>query len=256
MPKMKKFTCVNCQKESEKEVKHVNYADKNGLNLFCSKECSNQFKTKRKKIKCAHCGKEILKSQKDIKKSKSGNVFCNKSCSAKFNNTKRIASKKTKAKIGRSLSTNPDNYVYDKLNNCLHCDKKLKNSQKKFCSNECFHNYNKDQYIKKWLNGEKIVKKDIEHIAKPIRNYLFEISDNKCQQCGWGESNRHTNKVPLEVHHIDGDWTNNQPDNLELLCPNCHSLTKTFRNGNAKKRMVKGRKSKRDRYRKTGRSRW
>jgi hypothetical protein len=33
----------------------------------------------------------------------------------------------------------------------------------------------------------------------------------------------------VEVEHIDGDWQNNNPENLILLCPNCHSLTPTYR---------------------------
>jgi len=31
----------------------------------------------------------------------------------------------------------------------------------------------------------------------------------------------------LEVHHIDGDRSNNEPENLRIICPNCHrALTK------------------------------
>lgn len=33
-----------------------------------------------------------------------------------------------------------------------------------------------------------------------------------------------TGEPPLHVHHIDGDATNNSEDNLQLLCPNCHSF--------------------------------
>jgi len=51
---------------------------------------------------------------------------------------------------------------------------------------------------------------------------------NKCEKCGWGEINPITNRIPLEVHHIDGDCTNNRIENLQLLCPNCHSLTSNF----------------------------
>lgn len=36
-------------------------------------------------------------------------------------------------------------------------------------------------------------------------------------------------KITLELDHIDGDNTNNMLSNLRLLCPNCHSLTKTWR---------------------------
>ena len=30
------------------------------------------------------------------------------------------------------------------------------------------------------------------------------------------------------MHHIDGDYTNNKMENLQLLCPNCYSLISSF----------------------------
>ena len=36
----------------------------------------------------------------------------------------------------------------------------------------------------------------------------------RCQLCGWGEVNQYTNTTPLEIHHIDGDYKNNNEDNL------------------------------------------
>ncbi|MFE9607035.1 HNH endonuclease signature motif containing protein [Streptomyces sp. NPDC006012] len=52
--------------------------------------------------------------------------------------------------------------------------------------------------------------------------------DEHCAMCGvapvWlGEP------LPLEVDHIDGDWRNNEIQNLRLLCPNCHSTTDNYR---------------------------
>ena len=38
----------------------------------------------------------------------------------------------------------------------------------------------------------------------------------------------------MELHHIDGDRTNHKLDNLQILCPNCHSQTATFRAKNIK----------------------
>jgi len=48
--------------------------------------------------------------------------------------------------------------------------------------------------------------------------------ERKCQVCGWDKIHPITGEPPLHVHHIDGDATNNSEDNLQLLCPNCHSL--------------------------------
>lgn len=44
--------------------------------------------------------------------------------------------------------------------------------------------------------------------------------------------------LPLEVHHKDGNKRNNKLENLEILCPNCHSLTDTYKNKNIKKKNV------------------
>jgi 5-methylcytosine-specific restriction endonuclease McrA len=38
--------------------------------------------------------------------------------------------------------------------------------------------------------------------------------------------------IPLELDHINGDSSNNNLDNLRLLCPNCHALTPTYRGKN------------------------
>lgn len=54
----------------------------------------------------------------------------------------------------------------------------------------------------------------------------------KCAKCGWGEENPYSHTIPLEVEHIDGNFQNNNEDNLILLCPNCHSLTPTYKGAN------------------------
>lgn len=50
----------------------------------------------------------------------------------------------------------------------------------------------------------------------------------RCRMCGI-EPRWQGHPLPLEVDHVDGDWRNNQPENLRLLCPNCHSSTDTYR---------------------------
>lgn len=59
---------------------------------------------------------------------------------------------------------------------------------------------------------------------------LVSERGHMCEVCGnswWLEE-----KIPLELHHVDGNRVNNLPDNLQLLCPNCHAMTDTWRGRN------------------------
>jgi hypothetical protein len=87
-------------------------------------------------------------------------------------------------------------------------------------------------YIVRWRRGEETGMKGTTAISSHIRRYLREKFDNACCKCGWAEVHPTTGNVPVEVNHIDGDHTNNIEENLELICPNCHSLTPTYRNLN------------------------
>jgi hypothetical protein len=65
-----------------------------------------------------------------------------------------------------------------------------------------------------------------------MKRWLIENYGEKCSICGWNKINPKTNKIPIEFHHHDGNWKNNKPENICLLCPSCHSLTPTYRIGN------------------------
>ena len=89
-------------------------------------------------------------------------------------------------------------------------------------------------FIERWLAGLEIGTRGKTSISAFIRNWLIETRGELCERCGWGERHILTGRVPIEVHHKDGNFKNNHPDNLQLLCPNCHSLTETFRSLNSK----------------------
>lgn len=59
--------------------------------------------------------------------------------------------------------------------------------------------------------------------------------DDKCEICGRSEKRPGEKYTPCELHHIDGDRTNHKLNNLILICPNCHSLTKNYRSKNIKR---------------------
>ncbi|MFB1045696.1 HNH endonuclease signature motif containing protein [Streptomyces chrestomyceticus] len=60
----------------------------------------------------------------------------------------------------------------------------------------------------------------------------------QCTLCGTGPIWRGST-IPLEVDHIDGNWRNNRLENLRILCPNCHSVTDSYRGRSKKKRSAR-----------------
>lgn len=50
------------------------------------------------------------------------------------------------------------------------------------------------------------------------------IKQFKCELCGLTEWNGSKDDLVIELHHIDGNHSNNSIDNLMFLCPNCHRM--------------------------------
>ena len=156
---------------------------------------------------CAHCNTQIeypLRMRK----------FCSKSCSASANNAKRLSSRMRPK--------------------CAHCGKEIIGKGKKFCNNKCQKLFDYEKTIREW------------DITPPgpsaIKRYLAETFGYKCSRCGissWCDGN-----IVLELEHKDGNSSNNQKDNVCLLCPNCHSQTETYKGKNR----GKGRYSRMQRY--------
>lgn len=54
---------------------------------------------------------------------------------------------------------------------------------------------------------------------KSVREHRKYVED-KCDRCGFEPENI----CQLDVHHVDGNHQNNDPENLRTLCANCHRL--------------------------------
>jgi hypothetical protein len=68
-----------------------------------------------------------------------------------------------------------------------------------------------------------------------VRKYLLDLKLKifQCENCLLEEWN--SKKIPLELHHINGNRFDNRLENLQLLCCNCHAQTDTYKVQNAYK---------------------
>lgn len=153
-------------------------------------------------MKCKNCNKDTDNPK-----------FCSSSCSATYNN--------------KGIRRNGK-----KSSKCIVCGDKTGRHAKKFCSKKCQDKHQYNDFIEKWKAGDCVF--STTWIASAIRKYLLDKHNNSCSQCGWNKVNIYTGKVPLEIDHIDGDALNHSESNLRLLCPNCHSLTPTYKALNKK----------------------
>lgn len=69
-----------------------------------------------------------------------------------------------------------------------------------------------------------------------LRKKLLDegIKPHKCESCGLTEWLGQP--IPLELHHKDGNRDHNELSNYELLCPNCHAFTDSYRGKNCQKK--------------------
>lgn len=181
-------------------------------------------------IICENCEK-VFKANKNDKRK-----FCSKSCSAIKNN--KLYPKRIKLNENKRKSYNErQRKSYEKRKNkfCLNCNTITTN---KFCNSKCQNEYRKKEIFKKIENGDN----SLYH--KQYKKYLINKFGEKCMKCGWDERHLTTGNVPIELEHIDGNSNNNNLNNLQLLCPNCHSLTSTYKSLN----VGNGRYSRRLRY--------
>ena len=120
---------------------------------------------------------------------------------------------------------------------CINCDCEFDYlpSQKngKYCSNKCQGEY---QLKNRFTIGSKW--------KQSMGKYLKKIRGNKCEVCDITEHNG--KPIVFQIDHINGNREDNRYENLQIICPNCHSQTKTWGVKNASKegrmRMLLGKK--------------
>jgi hypothetical protein len=119
----------------------------------------------------------------------------------------------------------------NKIYHCLHCSNVIPfkgyTYAHTYCNNQCQAEHRKTKCLERdkelFLEGKLSRRPNIRNVLSAIRGY-------NCEECGISEHNG--KEIVLQVDHINGDPYNDKPDNLRLLCPNCHSQTETFAGGN------------------------
>jgi hypothetical protein len=195
--------CKNCKRDFEFE----GY----GSGEFCCEHCARSYARKQssigtKIVKCITCKKEIEVDKRASDKQCKCEA-CRKYKKQNYNKIKK------------------DVIIYF----CKNCNQKL-STKRSFCNDECFQEYRYNAYIENWkvgkVDGSKCSK---TAISGYVRRYLWKKYNGKCSRCGWDTPNPITKKPVLEIEHIDGNSENNKEENLDLICPNCHSLTLTYK---------------------------
>ena len=110
---------------------------------------------------------------------------------------------------------------------CESCGKTIKHPNR-FCDARCKSTLDAKSFGERWVTeGYRALP---EHTQKSgifngkARRFIFIDKGSKCERCEWTYSFGDNSFPPLEVHHKDGNYKNNNYDNLELLCPNCHAI--------------------------------
>lgn len=205
----------NCK---SKEI--VNKINRMGLRFGCNRIDESKYIIKN----CKHCNTEFKSLISEHRK------FCTSSCNTTYHN------------LGRNRHTS-EIKNFCEIFYCEYCKNVHRYKKQKFCSSTCSGQHRKEKMFELIKNGDK------NQTSKSYKKYLIHTYGEKCMNCGWNKKNIYSNKIPIELEHKDGNSENNSLDNLELLCPNCHSLTKTYKALN----IGNGRHSRRERY-KNGKS--
>jgi hypothetical protein len=170
-------------------------------------------------VLCKHCTSPLPYG-------KQRNVFCGKSCSAAFNNVGIVHNSGGVNSVQNRRTKRP----------CANCTTDTFNVR--FCNMGCLKEHRRKERENHIAETGKLTGN-----AKTIKQYITARQGHNCQICGLTEWRGQP--APLVCDHINGDSTDNRPDNLRLLCHNCNAQTETFAGRNPK---GSGRFYRRQRY--------
>lgn len=190
--------CENCKSEFNRPKNEVIRALKGTpIAKFCSRKCAIDFRGTKYGLShiCPVCKKQFTRPSSY---SHGKVIYCSKKCSASIVNKMKIKQR----------------------SNCPNCGKIIQNLKSKFCCRECAFEYShKNRTLERFNKG--LIK-----TRGTLSIILIKLRGNKCEICS--NENWLGEPIKLQVHHIDGNPSNDMPLNLQLVCPNCHSFTDSY----------------------------
>ncbi len=134
-------------------------------------------------VSCIVCKKPVYRRPDELERS-NGRAFCSSAC---FGMTCR------------------------REKPCVVCGKGiLRSLHRKTCSRSCSNTYRAG--IKYKIGRPK----DKARMLSNVKKRLSSLRGQKCERCKYAIYD------VLQVHHRNRDRGDNRPENLELICPNCH----------------------------------
>ena len=172
--------------------------------------------------KCGNC-----ETNDAVKYSKYSNgEFCSSKCARSF------STKEKRVDINKRVS---EKLTRRKTRNYTSIENKIKKSKvkKEYTNLTPDEKWNIIKEKRKSYFNNIILNAEFSTLSfERLRKRIILEQNEKCCRCGFSEWQGE--KITLELEHMDGNHHNNVRGNLEALCPNCHSLTPTWRGKNKK----------------------
>ena len=86
--------------------------------------------------------------------------------------------------------------------------------------------WSKNEKLKDWSNYSRVAF---------LKKHLLKEKGHKCEICLLTEWQK--TPIVLEIHHKDENKHNNNIENLQILCCNCHALTHNWKGKNRNKNL-------------------
>lgn len=212
--------CDCCGKDFEMRRADYDSKLKEGQKrFFCSRLCfykwlsinirgesSPVWKGGKIECTCKQCGNKFLKERacvfQQINRGQT-DFFCSKKCFADHRFKGLVSCKCDQC--GKDVVRRKARLIYDHV----------------FCSRKCIIKWYRGANHANWLNGASFEPYGIEFNAD-LRSLIRDRDHHRCKECSIFEKKL---KYKLDVHHIDYNKKNNDPNNLVSLCKSCHSQT-------------------------------